>query len=127
MVLHTSLSKRGLCMVINIIKGIITIIFLESGNFVLSHLTNSHFIDYMFFVGMAVTIFIMFFSSSGKFTTEYTDVVTNKTNKILSNKKEQGFKFKPNIYFLISLLYTVIGLIVGVIFYINYLKLNKFN
>jgi len=121
MILHTSLSKRGLCMVTNIIKGIITIIFLVSGNFVVSHLTNSHFIDYMFFVGLAVTIFILFFSSSGGFTTEYTDVVTNKTNKILSNKKEQGFKFKPNIYFLTSLLYTVIGLIVGIIFYINYL------
>lgn len=121
MVLHTMLCmEQEVFMAKKIMKGILTILFLVLINLGLSHLTNSHFIDYMFFVGLAITVIIVFFSSSGGFTTEYTDVVTNKTNKVLNKEEEKGFKFKLNVYFLVSLLYTIIGFIAGIYLYRSY-------
>jgi hypothetical protein len=88
--------------------------------FGITYFTNTNFIDYSFIIGLVVTIVIWFFTSSGGFTSRYTDASIQKdtTNFIM---KSQKYKFKPNIVFLTSLTYTIIFFIAMLIHYRSYL------
>ncbi|MGX9933660.1 hypothetical protein ACW0KB_20960 [Virgibacillus salarius] len=80
-------------------------------------MTDTQFIDVMLLVGIVISLIIMFFSSSGGFTTKYTDLVMgNHAN----DENDNIFKFSPNVPFIVSVAYAFIGLLAILFVYIDY-------
>lgn len=100
-----------------VITVIITLIFLIILTFITAFYTKNKFIDLSFFVGLAITVCVMFFSSKGGITTRRLNM-KNKRSRI--NVEEQKFEFYPNYIFFTSVLYTILSLIITLLYYRNY-------
>jgi len=72
----------------------------------LSHYVHSRFVDYSFFVGLAVTVVIWFFTSKGGITSRDLDMRVQGTTGIKT--EPQKFEFSPNLAFITSLTYTIV-------------------
>jgi hypothetical protein len=79
---------------------------------------NVGFIEYSFFVGLAFVILIKFFNSSGGFTTNLTRLTIQSHTGIKIDEEKQVFT--PSIAFYIAIIYTIISLIVTIIYYKDY-------
>ncbi|WP_121615422.1 hypothetical protein [Virgibacillus halodenitrificans] len=101
----------------NFISGVITVLFLIIINIILNDLTDTHFIDVMLFVGIVISLIIMFFSSSGGFTTKYTDLAMGNP---ANDKGDKNFKFSPNVPFIVSVTYALAGLLAILFIYVDY-------
>lgn len=75
--------------------------------------------DYSFFVGLAVTIIIWFFTSKGGLTTKNTDMLVQSTTGI--KMEHQKFEFSPNLAFITSLIYAIVTFAVMLYQYRSYL------
>ncbi|GIN38065.1 hypothetical protein [Heyndrickxia oleronia] len=102
-----------------LLKIFTTLIILFILSFGTAYFTNTKVIDITFFVGVIVTVIIWFFSSKGGITSHSLDMQVQSTTgyKI----EQQRYKFSPTITFLTSLIYTIISLIVLLIYYKDYL------
>ncbi|ETI67768.1 hypothetical protein [Neobacillus vireti] len=85
---------------------VITLLVLIGLSFGLSLYIQSKFFDYSFFVGLAVSIVIWFFTSKGGITTKNTDMLVQSTTGI--KMEHQKFEFSPNLVFITSLFYTIV-------------------
>lgn len=93
---------------------ITTLVVLIALNFGISSVTDTHFVDFSFVVGLTVSVLIWFFSSKGGYTAKHADTIvqTGTTNWKMKNEK---FSFKFNVAFLTAIVYTVIA--IGITFY----------
>ncbi len=98
---------------------VITLLVLIGLSFGLSHYIHSKFFDYSFFVGLAVTVVIWFFTSKGGVTSRNIDMTIQGTTGIKA--EQQKFEFSPNLVFITSLLYTVVTFVVMLYQYRDYL------
>jgi hypothetical protein len=87
-------------------------------NWGISLFFNAGFIEYSFFVGLAFVILIKFFNSSGGFTTNLTRLKIQSYTGIKMDEEKQVFT--PSIAFYIAMIYTIISLIVTLIYYNDY-------
>lgn len=102
-----------------LLKIFATLIILFILSFGTASFTNTKIIDITFFVGVIVTVVIWFFSSKGDITSHSLDMQVQSTTgyKI----EQQRYKFSHTIPFLTSLIYTIISLILLLIYYRDYL------
>ncbi|WHY84667.1 hypothetical protein QNH39_18695 [Neobacillus novalis] len=98
---------------------IFTLLVLFGINFIIAKNTNKEFIEYSFAVGFVLTTLIWFLTSKGGFTSHYIDTTIQGQTNI--KMKRQKFKFTPNIIFLTALSYTIVSLIITLIYYWEYL------
>lgn len=105
-----------------LISIIITLIFLVTINYVLSKVLNLEFLELFAIVGLISSIIIGFFNSTGGLTTHYLDVkhkhFTFEDDNTLS--KSHKLKLYNSIPFMISIAYTIIGIIATIIGYTEY-------
>lgn len=108
-----------------IIWAIISLVIILLLNWGTATLFNKDFIDWSFLTGLAVTIIIAFFNSSGGFMSDLADSRLQSANndeywgatEVWSKIDRQKRQFRPPISFYIALLYTIIA---GILSLINY-------
>ena len=98
-----------------VITIVITLLVLMGLSFGITYFTHTKFIDFAFFIGIAVTIIIWFFTSKGGYTARSLDATIQGTTGIKAN--EQKDEFSPNVAFYTSLIYTIITLIAVIYHY----------
>jgi hypothetical protein len=98
-----------------LIKILLTIIIFIGITYALAHYTNGEFIDYSFFTGLIFSSAYWFFTSSGGFTTDVLDVSVQGTTG--TKMEKQKYKFSPDIVFLTSAAYTIISLVLFLVYY----------
>jgi hypothetical protein len=96
-----------------LITIVITLLVLVGLSYGITYYTHTKFIDYSFFIGLAVTIIIWFFTSKGGYTSRNLDMTVQGSTGI--KMEGQKYEFSPNIAFLTSLAYSLITL--GVMLY----------
>nr|WP_259547696.1 hypothetical protein [Heyndrickxia oleronia] len=97
---------------------IITLSVLFGLNFGVSYLLNASLFEYSFFIGLAVTLTIWFFTTKGGFTTKSVDfLVLSNTNQKMESEK---YTYKPSIAFYTAFIYTLISMIALIFYYKNY-------
>jgi hypothetical protein len=101
-----------------LITIVITFLVLTGLSFGITYYTHTKFIDYSFFIGLAVTVFIWFFTSKGGHTSRYLDMTVQGTTGLKVD--QQKYEFSPNVVFLTSLAYTIINLGVMLYYYRSY-------
>ncbi|MCU9612292.1 hypothetical protein OEV98_01785 [Caldibacillus lycopersici] len=112
-----------------IVWAIISVGIILFVNWGAATLFSSRFIDWSFLAGLAVTIFIHFFNSSGGFMSDLTDARLQSTNndsqwaatEVRTKLDRQKRSFHPTIAFYVALSYTVITGIITLIYYKDYL------
>ena len=97
---------------------VITFLNLTGLSYGITYYTQTNFIDYSFFIGLAVTVLIWFFTSKGCHTSSFLDMTVQGTTGIKVDK--QNYEFSPNLVFLTSLAYTIISLVVMLFYYRSY-------
>ena len=97
----------------------ITLLVLLGISFGVAHYTQTKFIDFSFFTGLAVTVIIWFFTSKGGFTSRHTDMQVQGATGI--KVEQQKFVFSPNLAFITSLSYTIITFVAMLYHYRSYL------
>jgi len=108
-----------------IIWAIISLVIILLLNWGTATLFNNDFIDWSFLTGLAVTIIVAFFNSSGGFMSDLADSRLQSTNndeywaatEVWSKIDRQKRQFRPSISFYIALLYTIIAGILSLIYY----------
>jgi hypothetical protein len=102
----------------NIFFSLLTLGIIILANSTVSFFFQVRFIDYSFFVGLAFAVLIKFFNSSGGFAANLTRLkIQAKTGMKLDEEKQQ---FCPSIALYTAVGYTVISLILMIIYYRNY-------
>lgn len=107
------------------IWAIITLVVILFVNWGVSALFNSQFLEWSFLVGLAVTIFVGFFNSSGGFMSDLTDARLQSTNndeqwavtEVRTKIDRQKRSFRPTTSFYVALGYTVIAGISSFVYY----------
>lgn len=84
----------------------------------ITYFTHVKFTDYSFFIGLAATIIIGFFTSKGGYGTRQLDMTIQGSTGI--RMESQKFNFSPNIVFITSLAYTIITLVAMLFQYRGY-------
>jgi hypothetical protein len=102
-----------------LISILVTLIVLLGLSYGLAYYTHSKFFDYSFFVGLAVTLIILFFTSKGGYASRNLDMTVQGTSGI--KMEHQKFEFSPNLAFITSLAYTVITFVAMLYQYRSYL------
>ena len=97
---------------------IITLLFLFGLSFGMTYFTHAEFTDYSFFIGLAATIIIGFFTSKGGFGTRRLDMTIQGSTGI--KMESQKFSFTPNMVFITSLAYTIVTLVAMLFHYRSY-------
>ncbi|WP_147294884.1 hypothetical protein [Oceanobacillus arenosus] len=90
---------------------------------------NSNFIEWSFLTGLAATIFIGFFNSSGGFMSDLADSRLQSANndeqwaaiEVRTKIDRQKRSFRPTTSFYVALSYTVIAGIASFIYYKDFL------
>ena len=108
-----------------IVWAIITISIILFVNWGASTLFNSVFIEWSFLTGLAITICIGFFNSSGGFTSDLADSRLQSSNndeswaatEVRTKIDRQKLRFHPSTSFNVSLTYTVVAGIISLIYY----------
>ncbi|WP_312097305.1 hypothetical protein [Niallia sp.] len=98
------------------------IIFVNWG---LAAIFNNNFIDWSFLAGLAVSIFIGFFNSSGGFMSDLADARLQSGNndeqwaatEVKTKIDRQKRSFTPTLSFYVSIAYTIIAGIVSFIYF----------
>jgi Na+/H+ antiporter NhaB len=105
-----------------LISMIITLIVLFSINYVLGKILNLEFLELFAMVGVISSIIIGFFSSKGGLTAHYLDVkhkhFTFEDDTTISESHK--LKLYNNTPFMVSIAYTIIGIIATIIGYAEY-------
>ncbi|MFF2753788.1 hypothetical protein ACFVR1_08545 [Psychrobacillus sp. NPDC058041] len=96
----------------------ITLLVLLGLGFGVAFFTHTKFIDYSFFIGLAVTVIIWFFTSKGSYGSRHLDMTIQGSTGI--RMEGQKFEFSPNIAFYTSLAYTIITIAVTFFLYRSY-------
>lgn len=97
----------------------ITLLVLLGVNFGITYFTHSKFIDYSFFIGLAATIIIWFFTFKGSsFASRHINLSIQGSTGI--KMESQKLEFSPNIAFFTSLAYTIITLVAMLYDYRSY-------
>lgn len=96
---------------------LITLFVLIGLNLGISYYTHSKYLDDSFFVGLSVTVIILFFTSKGGLTTRRMDMKVRAD----INVEQQKFRFSPNLAFFTSLIYTIFSLVITLYIYRDYL------
>jgi hypothetical protein len=110
-------KEGGKCMR-NIIVSVITLIIMIGVNFGLASIFNWNFIDFSLFVGLACTLIIRYFTSTGGLSSNMVRVQTQAITGI--KVEEEKHTFKPTYAYYTALVYTVISLIGIFIYYKDY-------
>ncbi|MED4015177.1 hypothetical protein [Sutcliffiella cohnii] len=105
--------------------SVITIIVIVTLNFGLATIFDTNFIDWLFLSGLAVTMVLLFFNSSGGFTSDLADARLQGANndefwpatEVLTKIDRQKVSFSPRISFYVALSYTVVAGIVSIFYY----------
>ncbi|MFJ7825715.1 hypothetical protein [Psychrobacillus sp. NPDC096623] len=100
-----------------LISGI-TLLVLIGLSLGITYFTHAKFTDYSFFIGLAATIVIGFFTSKGGIGTRHLDMTIQGSTGI--RMESQKFNFSPNIVFITSLAYTIITLVAMIFHYRSY-------
>ena len=108
--------------------GIFTIGIILLVNWGAATFFNSNFFEWSFLSGLAVTIIIRFFNSSGGFMSDLTDSRLMSTNndeqwaatEVWTKIDRQKRSFRKTTAFYVALCYTVVTGIITLIYYINY-------
>jgi hypothetical protein len=101
-----------------LITIVITFLVLTGLCFGITYYTHTKFIDYSFFIGLASTVIIWFFTSKGGHTSRYLDMTVQGTTGVKVD--QQKYEFSPSVVFLTSLAYTIISLGVMLYYYRSY-------
>lgn len=102
-----------------LISIFLTLLVLLGINYFLAKSTNTTFIDFSFAVGFILSVLVWFFTSKGGFTSQFADtMIQGQTTNF--KMKQQRHKFSPNIVFLTTLTYTIVSLIITIIYYWEY-------
>lgn len=96
----------------------ITLFILLEFNFGVTLLTEAKFINYSFIVGLVVSAIIWFFTSKGGFTSRHIDITVQGISGI--KDKQQEFEVSLNTALFTSAAYTVISLVITLIYYQSY-------
>lgn len=96
----------------------ITLLVLLGLSLGITYFTHAKFTDYSFFIGLAATIIILFFTSKGSLGSRHLDASIRGATGI--RMESQKFNFSPNIVFITSLAYTIITLVVMLYNYRSY-------
>ncbi|MCA0969507.1 hypothetical protein LCM20_02735 [Halobacillus litoralis] len=103
-------------------KKMLTIIFtlavLLGLNYGLMVITNSSFIDFSFFLGLAVAFIIRYFNSSGGQISKSIDLQVQSTTGI--KQEADNKKFNPSVGFFTCMIYAGISLVVTFFYYMDY-------
>ena len=99
-----------------LISIVLTLLVILGVNYATAHYTNSKFIDFSFLVGLAFSIIIWFFTSKGGVSSQYTNVLIQEQTTNFKMAKEK-YEFSPNVVFLTALVYTIVSIIVTIIYY----------
>ncbi|MDY0406414.1 hypothetical protein P5G51_014355 [Virgibacillus sp. 179-BFC.A HS] len=112
-----------------IITATITLGIVLLINWGVSALLGSPFIEWSFFVGLAITILVRFFNSSGGFMSDLADARLQSSNieddqwaapEVWTKIDKQKRSFRPTTSFYVALGYTVITGIISLIYYKGY-------
>ncbi|MFP5107190.1 hypothetical protein ACSU6B_10510 [Neobacillus sp. C211] len=101
-----------------LITIVITFLVLTGLSYGITYYTHTKFIDYSFFIGLASTVIIWFFTSKGGHTSRLLDMSIQATTG--TKVDQQKYEFSPNVVFLTSLAYTIINLGVMLYYYRSY-------
>ncbi|RDW17308.1 hypothetical protein [Oceanobacillus chungangensis] len=106
------------------VLAIITIGTILIANWGIAALFYNHFIDWSFLTGLAVTICIGFFNSSGGFMSDLTDSKLQSSNyghwtatEVRTKIDRQKRSFRTSISFYVALSYTLIAGLLSLIYY----------
>ncbi|MBD3107422.1 hypothetical protein IEO70_03510 [Bacillus sp. AGMB 02131] len=91
-----------------------TLVFLIALNFGISSVTDTHFVDFSFVVGLTVSVLIWYFTSKGGYTAKHADTLAQAETMNWKIKNEK-FSFRFNTAFLTAIAYTVVA--IGITFY----------
>jgi hypothetical protein len=108
--------------------AIITLGFILIANWSISALFGSNLIEWSFLVGLAATIILAFFSSSGGFMSDLADSRLQSTNndeqwaagEVKTKIDRQKRSFRPTNSFYIALGYTVFTGILSLVYYTDF-------
>ncbi|TQR15515.1 hypothetical protein [Psychrobacillus vulpis] len=101
-----------------LITIVITLLVLLGLNFGIIYFTHTKFFDYSFFIGLAATAIIWFFTSKGGFGSRRLDMTIQGSTGI--RMESQKVEFSPNIAFFTSLAYTIITFVAMLYHYRSY-------
>lgn len=102
-----------------LITSVITFLVLVGLSFGITYFTHTKFIDYSFFIGLAATIIIWFFTFKGSgMGSRHLDMTIQGSTGI--SMESQKFEFSPNIAFFTSLAYSIITLAAMIYGYRSY-------
>lgn len=85
-----------------------TLLLLIGASYGLSKYHHTNFIDYSFFIGLIVTVSIIFFTSTGEVKARFFDSSFQGRMGLKASFKHQEFSFSPNVPFYTSLVFTII-------------------
>ncbi|WP_186575973.1 hypothetical protein [Aquibacillus kalidii] len=96
----------------------LTLAILATVNFGITYFLDQKFIDFAFIVGIAGTVVIYFFSSSGGYTSRTLDLQLQSQTGM---KQEQSNNtFNPNLALFSAVFYTLLAAIFTFIYYKDY-------
>lgn len=93
----------------NLLIAFLTLLIETIVTFTLSHLLSIRFIEFMFLIGLAFTVFIFWFSSSGGTVSNFIDSHNRALTQYIQER--ESFKIRRGTAFYASILYLFIGLI----------------
>ena len=106
-------------MIRKLLTIIITFLVLIGLSLGVTNVTETKFIDYSCFIGLAATVIIWFFTSKGDSSgTRRLDMSIQGSTGI--RMEEKKFEFSPNIVFLTSVAYTIITMVALLFHYRSY-------
>lgn len=102
----------------NLIICVSTLIIMIGVNFGLARVFGWHFIDFSLFIGLACTLIIRYFTSTGGLTSNMVRVQTQAITGIKVEEEKQTFK--PTYAYYTALVYTAVSFIGIIIYYREY-------
>jgi uncharacterized membrane protein len=100
-----------------LIFAVITLGILFSLTWFVADFMHGKMIEYAFIVGLIVTFSIKFFTSSGGFSSDNLNLITQAQTGMKVKDESQVHMGGKSFSFLVSLLFTIVSLIVTVIYY----------
>ena len=112
-----------------IVWSVVLLGLIIGANWGIAKLFNGHFLDWSFLTGLAVTVFIGFFNSSGGFTSDLADSRLQSTNndgqwaatEVRTKIDRQKLSFQATPLFYVALSYTIVTGILTFIYYMDFI------
>ncbi|WP_406944099.1 hypothetical protein ACJA3J_11930 [Halobacillus sp. SY10] len=102
----------------NIIWAIVTVFVMVLINYGVASFFSGEFIEYSFLLGVVVMTIVWFFNSKGGFASNTVRLgVQARTGLKIEEEKQ---KFNPTVVFYTAVVYTMVALIITIIYYKDY-------